>query len=182
MARSRVVTVSRRMSDLLAWSKSHEGKKIIRYTLSSVITTGVSLAAILITYGFKIIPGIIEATLFGNVIAVIPSYYLNRAWAWGKRGKSHFRNEVIPYWGMAYPRHRVLARGCDVHQAPRAHPPLGPPRQYRARGRGERVEFRDLLGAEDARLQPDFSHRPTARHRCAPRRRGAVRQTSRESW
>ncbi len=101
MTRCRVVTVSRRMSDLLAWSKSHEGKKIIRYTLSSVITTGVSLAAILITYGFKIIPGIIEATLFGNVVAVIPSYYLNRAWAWGKRGKSHFRNEVIPYWGMA---------------------------------------------------------------------------------
>jgi putative flippase GtrA len=97
-----VVTVSRRLNGLLAWSKSHEGKKIIRYTLSSVVTTGVSLAAILITYGFKIIPGIIEATLFGNIIAIIPSYYLNRAWAWGKRGKSHFRNEVIPYWGMAF--------------------------------------------------------------------------------
>jgi putative flippase GtrA len=62
----------------------------------------VSLAAILITYGFKIIHGIIEATLFGNVIAVIPSYYLNRMWAWGKRGRSHFRNEVIPYWVMAF--------------------------------------------------------------------------------
>ncbi len=102
MVRSMVVTVSRRLNGLLAWSKSHEGKKIIRYTLSSVVTTGVSLAAILITYGFKIIPGIIEATLFGNIIAIIPSYYLNRAWAWGKRGKSHFRNEVIPYWGMAF--------------------------------------------------------------------------------
>jgi putative flippase GtrA len=97
-----VVTVSKRLSDLLAWSKSHEGKKLIRYTLSSLITTGVSLAAILITYGFKIIHGIIEATLFGNVIAVIPSYYLNRMWAWGKRGRSHFRNEVIPYWVMAF--------------------------------------------------------------------------------
>jgi putative flippase GtrA len=36
------------------------------------------------------------------VIAVIPSYYLNRMWAWGKRGRSHFRNEVIPYWVMAF--------------------------------------------------------------------------------
>ncbi len=89
------------LGELLAWSKTHEGKKLIRYTLSSVITTGVSLCAILITYGFKIIHGIIEATLFGNLVAVIPSYYLNRAWAWGKRGKSHLRNEVLPYWAMA---------------------------------------------------------------------------------
>jgi putative flippase GtrA len=81
---------------------SHEGKKLIRYTLSSVITTGVSLTAILIVYGFHIIDGIIGATLFGNIIAIIPSYYLNRAWAWGKRGKSHFRNEVIPYWTMSF--------------------------------------------------------------------------------
>ena len=101
MVRSRVQGVPKTVSELIVWSKSHEGKKLIRYTLSSVITTGVSLAAILISYGFKIIPGIIEATLFGNVIAIIPSYYLNRAWAWGKRGKSHFRNEVVPYWGMA---------------------------------------------------------------------------------
>jgi putative flippase GtrA len=94
--------VSKRTNDLLAWSRTHEGKKIIRYTLSSIITTGVSLAVILITYGFKLIHGIIGATLFGNIVAVIPSYYLNRAWAWGKRGRSHFRNEVLPYWVMAF--------------------------------------------------------------------------------
>lgn len=74
---------------------------MIRYTLSSVITTGVSFSAILITYGFHIIHGIIAATLFGNLLAVIPSYYLSRAWAWGKRGKSHFMKEVVPYWAMA---------------------------------------------------------------------------------
>lgn len=93
--------MSKRWSDLLTWSKSHQGKKLIRYTLSSVITTGVSLAVILITYGFQIVHGIIEATLIGNVVAIVPSYYLNRAWAWGKRGKSHFRREVVPYWVMA---------------------------------------------------------------------------------
>jgi putative flippase GtrA len=96
-----VVTMSKRIRELLEWSKTHQGKKLIRYTLSSIITTMVSLVAILVTYGFKIIHGIIEATLFGNLIAVIPSYYLNRAWAWGKRGRSHIRNEVIPYWAMA---------------------------------------------------------------------------------
>jgi putative flippase GtrA len=94
--------VSKRISDLLEWSKTHQGKKLIRYTTVSVITTGVSLSAILITYGFHIIHGVLEATLFGNVIAIIPSYYLNRMWAWGKHGKSHFRNEVVPYWSMSF--------------------------------------------------------------------------------
>lgn len=91
-----------RIDDLRAWSKTHNGKKLIRFTLSSVITTGVSLSTILIVYGFHIISGVIGATLFGNVVAIVPSYYLNRAWAWGKRGKSHFRNEVIPYWSMSF--------------------------------------------------------------------------------
>ena len=97
-----MVTVPKRLRYLSAWSRTHQGKKLIRYSLSSVITTGVSLSVILITYGFKWIHGIIEATLFGNVVAVIPSYYLSRAWAWGKRGKSHFRHEVVPYWAMAF--------------------------------------------------------------------------------
>lgn len=88
--------------ELVTWSKTHEAKKLIRFTLSSVITTGVSLTAILVTYGFHIISGVIGATLFGNVLAIFPSYYLNRAWAWGKRGKSHFRKEVVPYWSMAF--------------------------------------------------------------------------------
>jgi putative flippase GtrA len=41
-----------------------------------------------------------------NMVAVgvsaIPSYYLNRAWAWGKRGRSHLFKEVIPFWALAF--------------------------------------------------------------------------------
>ncbi len=91
-----------RISDILAWSRTHQGKKLIRFFVSSVLTTLVSLSVILITYGFRIFHGVIAATLCGNVVAIIPSYYLNRAWAWGKRGKSHFRNEVVPYWTMSF--------------------------------------------------------------------------------
>jgi putative flippase GtrA len=89
------------LSDLLPWSKSHQGKKLIRYTLSSVITTVISFTTIVIVYGFHIISGIIAATLCGNLVAVIPSYYLSRAWAWGKRGRSHWLKEVVPYWTMS---------------------------------------------------------------------------------
>jgi putative flippase GtrA len=94
--------VPKNLREFRAWSKTHEGKKLIRFTLSSVITTGVSFTAILIVYGFHIITGIIGATLFGNVLAMIPSYYLSRAWAWGKRGRSHFGKEVVPYLLMSF--------------------------------------------------------------------------------
>ncbi len=91
----------RSLSDVIAWSKTHQGRKLIRYTLSSVITTAISFSTIVIVYGFHIISGIIAATLFGNLVAVIPSYYLSRAWAWGKRGRSHWLKEVVPYWSMS---------------------------------------------------------------------------------
>jgi putative flippase GtrA len=94
--------VSIALSDVLVWSKSHQGKKLIRFTLASVITTFVSLTTILVVYGFHIISGIIAATLFGNIVAIAPSYYLTRVWAWGKRGKSHWRKEVLPYWLMSF--------------------------------------------------------------------------------
>ena len=90
------------LSDVVAWSKSHEGKKLIRFTAASAITSAVSLSTILVVYGFHIITGIISATLFGNIVAILPSYYLTRAWAWGKRGKSHWRKEVLPYWLMSF--------------------------------------------------------------------------------
>jgi putative flippase GtrA len=31
-------------------------------------------------------------------ISAVPAYYLSRAWVWGKKGKSHFRKEVLPFW------------------------------------------------------------------------------------
>ncbi len=90
------------VSDVVAWSRTHQGKKLIRFTAASAITTAVSLSTILTVYGFHIISGILSATLFGNVVAIVPSYYLTRMWAWGKRGRSHWRKEVLPYWMMSF--------------------------------------------------------------------------------
>ena len=75
---------------------------MVRYVLGSVITTGVSFSSIAILYGFRIIPGVIWATLAGNLIATLPAYYLNRTWTWGKRGRSHFRREIVPFWSMSF--------------------------------------------------------------------------------
>ena len=39
---------------------------------------------------------------WANVVAValssVPAYYMNRSWVWGKRGKSHWKKEVLPFW------------------------------------------------------------------------------------
>ncbi len=85
----------------MAWARSHEGRKIIRFTSVSAISTIVSFSSISILYGFHIIPGIMTATVTGNLIATLPSYYLNRTWTWGKRGRSHFRKEIVPFWTMS---------------------------------------------------------------------------------
>ena len=99
--RSRVVTMPKNIREVLAWSKTHDGKKIIRFGLSSVITTSVSFLGIVISYGFHLIHGVLGATLFGNLVAVIPGYYLSRSWAWVKKGKSHIRIEVLPYLSIS---------------------------------------------------------------------------------
>ena len=88
-------------AELLAWSQTHNGQRLIRYTASSVITTIVSLAAVSGFYGFRIIPDAVWATLAGNVVGMVPAYQLNRRWTWGKRGRSHFRKEIAPFLMMS---------------------------------------------------------------------------------
>jgi putative flippase GtrA len=38
------------------------------------------------------------ANICGVAISAVPAYYMNRAWVWGKRGKSHWKKEVLPFW------------------------------------------------------------------------------------
>ncbi|MFI5034711.1 MAG: GtrA family protein [Acidimicrobiales bacterium] len=85
----------------VTWSKSHQGRKLLRFTSVSGVSTVVSFTSISIFYGFHIIKGVIWATVAGNLVATLPSYYLNRSWTWGKHGRSHFRKEIVPFWTMS---------------------------------------------------------------------------------
>jgi putative flippase GtrA len=90
-----------RLRALYAWLHTHEGRKIFRYTMVSVISTGVSTLVIVIVYGVAHVWSEVPSTIFGNAVATFPSYWLNRQWAWGKSGRSHFVKEVLPFWVMA---------------------------------------------------------------------------------
>jgi putative flippase GtrA len=63
-------------------------------------STIVSFVALSLLYGLRIIPSVIWSTLVGNLIASVPAYQLNRRWTWGKRGKSHIRREIVPFWSL----------------------------------------------------------------------------------
>jgi putative flippase GtrA len=83
---------------LLERSRTPAGKKMVRYSLVSVVSVVVSQVVLFAAQSFW-------SARTSNIVAVcvsaIPSYYLNRAWAWGKTGKSHLMKEIVPFWSLA---------------------------------------------------------------------------------
>ena len=73
---------------------------MVRYTLVSVISVIVSQVVL---FGLQL-GGVREglANIIACGVATVPSYELNRKWAWGKRGKSHMWKEVVPFWALAF--------------------------------------------------------------------------------
>ena len=96
-----MVLVRTRVRNIITWSRSHQGRKLIRFTSVSAVSTVVSILTISFVYGLRIIHGEVEATLFGNLVGAVPSYTLNRRWTWGKTGRSHLRKEVLPFAVMS---------------------------------------------------------------------------------
>ena len=85
------------------WQKRHtpEAKRLFRYTMVSVVSTVVSFGVLALVFGVFHLWGEIGSTVFANVVATVPSYYLNRMWVWGKGGKSHLMKEIVPFWVMS---------------------------------------------------------------------------------
>ena len=90
-----------RLRTFYAWLHTHQGRKVFRYSMVSVISTSVSLLVIALVYGVLHLWTEVPSTIFGNAVATFPSYWLNRRWAWGKTGRSHLWKEVAPFWFMA---------------------------------------------------------------------------------
>ncbi len=85
------------------WEKrdTPEAKQVVKYTMVSVISTIVSFGVLFLVFGVFRWFNEIGSTVFANVVATIPSYYLNRSWVWGKSGRSHMMKEIVPFWAMS---------------------------------------------------------------------------------
>jgi putative flippase GtrA len=82
-------------------ARSPMGRKAIKYTLVSVISVAVSQTVFVVVFGGLRWTAKSSAVLSVSVGAV-PSYYLNRNWAWAKSGRSHLWREIVPYWVIAF--------------------------------------------------------------------------------
>jgi putative flippase GtrA len=82
------------------WYDTPHGRRLVRYTMVSVVAVPVGVVFLEVAlHLFQWTPG--WSALFGSGVGAIPSYYLNRAWAWGKSGRSHFWKEIVPFWVIA---------------------------------------------------------------------------------
>lgn len=71
--------------------------RITKYFFGSVLSGLVSAVTFVALFG----PGLLGskgASLTASATGAISGYFLNRNWTWGRRGKAHFRKEVVPYW------------------------------------------------------------------------------------
>ncbi len=85
------------------WQKrdTPEAMQLFRYTAVSGISTVVSFGVLAIVFGALHLLGEVGSTVFANVVATVPSYYLNRKWVWKKGGRSHLMKEIVPFWTMS---------------------------------------------------------------------------------
>lgn len=69
----------------------------LRYSLVSVVNVlfGGGLLVVLQHWWTPTIANVVAVA-----ISAVPAYYMNRAWVWGKRGKSHMKKEVLPFWAF----------------------------------------------------------------------------------
>jgi putative flippase GtrA len=86
-----------------------ETKGLIGSMIHSVRTRGlryalVSVVNVLLGGGLLVLLQVWWTPNIANIVAVaisaVPAYYMNRAWVWGKRGKSHWKKEVAPFWAF----------------------------------------------------------------------------------
>jgi len=77
------------------------GRKLFRYSLVSLISIAVSQSVLVVAFGLlHWTAGL--ANVVACAVATVPSYSLNRSWAWGRRGRSHLWREVVPFWAIAF--------------------------------------------------------------------------------
>lgn len=81
-----------------AWLQTPRGRKLSRYFAGSVICTIVSFVTLTLVYGVFQVWTQVPSAVFANVVATVPSYFLNRNWAWERTGTGRVWREMVPFW------------------------------------------------------------------------------------
>jgi putative flippase GtrA len=115
-ARGSLCGVKNALVRLWRFSRTPEGLKVVRYTMVSAISALTSLVVLTLVYGVLRLWGEVFSTLFANIVAGFPSYYLHRRWVWGKSGRSHIWREILPFWVMS-----ISGIGFALYTASLAH-------------------------------------------------------------
>jgi putative flippase GtrA len=74
----------------------------VRYSIASAISVAITLIVLFLTYGVLRLGSAVVCNLIASAVACLPSYYLNRNWAWRRSGRSHLWKEVVPFWVLAF--------------------------------------------------------------------------------
>ena len=83
-----------------AWARGHEGRKFVKYSMVSVVAVIVYEIVLFVTLGLLHFSAR-DANIWAVMVSAVPSYCLNRAWVWGKSGRSHLMKEIMPFWVIA---------------------------------------------------------------------------------
>jgi putative flippase GtrA len=82
-------------------ARSHHGRRALKYSMVSVIAIAVS-QTILISGHALLHWDPVASNVVAVAVSSIPSYLLNRAWVWGRKGNHSFLREVLPFWVFAF--------------------------------------------------------------------------------
>lgn len=97
---TKVIYVKYLWNLVLNWMSSPEGKKQFRYSVTSIVSVIVSEASFVILFGVHLAPAR-TSSIMATLIGAVPSYLMNRYWAFERREKNRFMQEIVPYLGVA---------------------------------------------------------------------------------
>ncbi len=95
MTLARVVGEQRTEKLINLWSR------FWKYATGSAISAIFSQLVLLLTYSILRLESPRGAAITATLAGAVPSYFLNRNWAWGRSGRSSLHKEVLPYFAMA---------------------------------------------------------------------------------
>jgi putative flippase GtrA len=89
------------VATIVELARSHHGRRALKYSMVSVVAVACS-QTILVTCHGVLDWSPVASNVTAVAISAIPSYFLNRAWVWGRTGSHDWLREVVPFWVFAF--------------------------------------------------------------------------------